>query len=101
MIDFPVTLKTLLTVPGIAVLAAVVIWWLNSYVPEDKKLYTNLIALGICEALAFIAAFILYWPRPSAEVLFVTFLVGLFGTSLECYGYETIKNKIDFGKPTA
>lgn len=96
--DFPVTLATLLTVPGIAVLSAVVILWLNHYVPESKKLYTNLIALVVCEALAFIAAFILYWPRPSAEVLFVTFLIGLFGTSLECYGYELIKNQIEFGK---
>lgn len=97
--DFPVTLKTLLTVPGLAILAAVVILWLNQYVPKDKKFYTNIIALCVCEVLAFIAAFILYDGRPSAEVAFVTFLIGLFGTSLQCYGYEGIKNFVDFGKP--
>ena len=83
--DFPVTLKTLLTVPGVAVLSAVVILWLNAYVPGSKKIYSNLIALAICQALVFVGAFILYWPHPSAEVLFVTFLIGLFGTSLECF----------------
>lgn len=95
--DFPITLGALLTVPGIAVLSVIVIFWLNQYVPEDKKLYTNLVALGVCEVLAFLATFILYHWRPSPEALFLTFLIGLFGTSLECYGYEAIKNKIDFG----
>lgn len=97
--DFPITLGALLTVPGIAILSAVVIFWLNNYIPEDKKFYTNIIALLVCEALAFLACFIIYRWRPGAEALFVTFLIGLFGTSLECYGYEAIKNKVDFGKP--
>lgn len=97
--DFPVTLEVLLTVPGIAVLSAVLILWLNAYIPESKKLYTNLIALALCEALAFLACFIVHHWQPTPEALCVTFLVGLFGTSLECYGYEAIKNKIAFGNP--
>lgn len=97
--EFPIALDVLLTVPGIAILSAVVILWLNNYIPEDKKFYTNIIALGICEALAFLACFIVYHWKPTPEALFVTFLIGLFGTSLECFGYEVLKNKVDFGKP--
>ena len=98
--DFPVTLSTLLTVPGIAIFTAIVLLWLNKYIPEDKKLFTNLIALVASEALVLLTTFIVWQWHPSPEVLLVAFLIAFFGTSAECYGYEVVKNAIGFGKPT-
>jgi len=97
--DFPLDIRAVLTIPGMAVLATIVILWLNQYVPKDQKFYTNIIALVICEVFAIVGTFILY-GRPTAAQLYMTFLVGLFGTSLECFGYEAIKNLRAFGKPT-
>ena len=97
--EFPVTLKAILTVPGMAVLATIVILWLNQYVPKDAKVYTNILALVVCEVAALVGCFILY-GRPTAEQVYMTFFIALFGASLQCFGYEGVKNLRDFGKPT-
>jgi len=98
-VDFPIDITALLTVPGMAVLATIVILWLNQYVPKDAKVYTNILALVVCEVAALLGCFILY-GRPTPEQLYMTFFIALFGASLECFGYETIKNLRKFGKPT-
>jgi len=99
-LEFPITLARVLTIPGLAIIATVFILWLNKYMPERYKFFVNLLALVLCEIIAFVACFIVAQWHPTAESLFLTFLLGLFATTLQCFGYEMVKNLYRFGVPS-
>ena len=91
-IDFPVTMVQVLTVPGVAVITALIIEWLKQWITERRVL--NLAALAIAVPLALVGQFIASLWRPGPIEVYMTALIAFFGASLACFGYETIKNVI-------
>ena len=98
-IDWPITAAGFLSVFGVAFVSGLIVQWLKAWVKEGR-IY-NLITLAIAETLAMLTQFVLTKWRPSGELLISAALMGFFGASLACYGYETIQNilgLIGFGK---
>jgi len=90
-IEFPITVRGFLTVLGLAVFSTLLVsLWFKQYLKDWR--FTNLLALAISLALSFLAQFIISRWRPSAEALFAAFLIGFFGTTLGCWGYEAVFN---------
>lgn len=89
-IPFPVSLAEVLTVPGVAILTALILEWLKQWITQKRVL--NLVSLGVALPLAVLGEFIARAWHPGAEAVYMVVLVTLFGASLACFGYETVKN---------
>ena len=98
-IDWPITPGAFLSVFGVAFFSSLLLLWVKQWVKE-ARIY-NVIGLGVSEGLAFLVQFALAQGRPDAIQLISAALIGFFGTTLACWGYETITNLvglIGFGK---
>ena len=95
--EYPITPEQMMTVAAIGAFGAVVVQWLKQYVPEGAGHWVNLIALGICEVVAFAAMAITEGLR--ADTAFTAVMLGLFGATLATYGYEVLKNIIATTQP--
>jgi hypothetical protein len=88
---FPINSNVLFSLVGSVVFATVVLQWLKQYIAA--ALWINLIDLGINLTVMFVVAGFLI-EGPVGERLLAGGLLGLFGASLSCYGYEAIKNAL-------
>jgi hypothetical protein len=89
-IEFPLTPQAILTVVGIAVIAALVAQWAKHYLPDWR--YTPLLVLGICAVLAALATWIELVHSEVGQRFYTAGLLALVGASLAVFGYETIVN---------
>jgi hypothetical protein len=90
---FPVSSKLLFSLVGSAVLATVVLQYLKQYI--TAALWINLIDLVINLAVFLSVAYFLV-EGDLGERMLAGGLIGLFGAALACYGYEVIKNALEF-----
>lgn len=98
-IDWPITAAGFLSVFGVAFISSLFLLWLKQWITE-ARIY-NVVSLVLAEALAFLAQLVLTGWQPSGEALFGAGLIGFFGATTACWGYETIFNLvglIGFGK---
>jgi len=96
-VEYPITPDQMMTVAAIGAFGAVVVQWLKQYVPETAGHWVNLIALAVCEVVAFAATWIA--EGMNAETAFTAAMLGLFGATLATYGYEVLKNVIAATQP--
>ncbi len=90
---FPVTSKLLFSLVGSVVFAAVVLQWLKQYLAHS--LWVNLADLGINMVILVGVGWLLI-EGPLTERLLVGAVLGLFGASLACFGFELISNALKF-----
>ena len=98
-IDFPITVSAFLTIAGTAIFAGLTLEWLKRYNGEWR--FNQLIALALAIGAALTAQCIAAQWRPGGAALFEAVLMGFFGASLACWGYESIANLLGlmgFGK---
>ncbi len=88
--DFPITVADFLTIAGTSLFAALVTQWLKEWILEKRVL--NLVALGLAMVAAMFAQLVIMAWRPNGEQVFAALLIGFFGGSLACFGYETVVN---------
>jgi hypothetical protein len=87
----PVDLEAAVTsLVGLGTLAFIIGMWAKSAL-EDWR-WTPWVVLGVVIVIAEIGVFILNEGFPSGEQILWTFILALFATGLETWGYEAISN---------
>ena len=98
-LQFPLDLVAVLSLPGACVIAAIVGLWARDALRDWR--WTPWVVLVTTMTLVMLARFVASAWQPTGEEVFMSALLGLFGVSLETFGYEAIINalgKMGYGR---
>lgn len=92
MQEIPIDVYAFAQVAGVAVFVGVVLQWAKKLLGDWR--WTNLLGLVLGEVASVVAGIIIFGGKPSADVIFSSLMIGFFGASVACFGYEGLLNII-------
>ncbi len=100
-LNLPITLESIITVSGSAILAAMVAMWLKATFTNWDVRYTQLVTLAVTVLFCQMAGLIITNWHPSGRQVAEALLAGFFGATVNTWGYEGVANLLSLLRPKA